>query len=253
MADVKEVIEKVNKTYGKPLASYKMTYESPQNQLEPIYYWLLDFIEGLGFKVEKVVDNFMSSPGSGHFSEMGQRATLMQQQGTKLSADLHQLVKSTINIVYDLREFEQRLSHYKDDLSDDPKRKEAGMLALKNIWLDSVDLPKRGRGSIHQMSSDLGYVTLRDAFMIANTVDDVKNMTIRNEGKNPDGKYGGTINEAVERIFEVEVLRVNMINMPAKKKKSLRNRRMVSRRRAYKKAIVTLAPGDTIPVFEGVK
>ncbi len=61
------------------------------------------------------------------------------------------------------------------------------------------------------------------------------------------------VKEAVERIFEVEVLRVNMINMPAKKKKSLRNRRMVSRRRAYKKAIVTLAPGDTIPVFEGVK
>ncbi len=201
MADIKEVIAKASPKHGKPLASYKITYDSPQNQLEPTYYWILDFIEGLGFNVEKVVDNFMSSPGSGHFSEMGQRATLMQQQGTKLSGDLHQLVKSTINFVYDLREFEQRLSHYKDADSDDPKEKEAGMLALKNIWLDSVDLPKRGRGSIHQMSADLGYVTLRDSFMIANTIEDVKNMTIRNEGKNPDGKYGGTITEAVERIL----------------------------------------------------
>jgi large subunit ribosomal protein L23 len=61
------------------------------------------------------------------------------------------------------------------------------------------------------------------------------------------------VKEAVERIFEVEVLRVNIINIPAKKKKSLRNRRMVSRRKAYKKAVVTLAPGDSIPVFEGVK
>ena len=61
------------------------------------------------------------------------------------------------------------------------------------------------------------------------------------------------IKEAIEKIFEVDVLRVNVINMPAKKKRSLRNRRIVSRRGAYKKAIVTLAPDDSIPVFEGVK
>lgn len=61
------------------------------------------------------------------------------------------------------------------------------------------------------------------------------------------------VKDAIEKSFNVEVLRVNVINMPAKKKRSLRSRRMVSRRGAYKKAIVTLAPGDTIPVFEGVK
>ena len=201
MAEIKEVLEGVSKKYGKPLSTYKIVYDSAQNQLEPIYYWLLDFMEDLGFKVEKVVDNFMSSPGSGHFSEMGQRATMMQQQGTKLSGDLHQLIKSTINIVYDLREFEQRLSHYKDERSDEPKRKESGMLALKNIWLDNVDLPKRGRGSIHQMSSDLGYVTLRDAFMIANTTEDVEKMTIKEEANNATDKYSGTVNEAVARIL----------------------------------------------------
>ena len=61
------------------------------------------------------------------------------------------------------------------------------------------------------------------------------------------------VKDAVETIFEVEVLRVNVINMPAKRKRNLRNRRMVRRRSAYKKAIITLAPGDTIPVFEGVR
>ena len=191
MGDIKEVLEKVSKNHGKPLASYKLIYDSPQNQLEPIYYWILDFVNNLGFTVEKIADNFMSSPGSGHFSEMGQRATLMQQQGTKISADLHQLIKSTINLLYDLREFEQRLSHYEDAKSKDKKRKEAGVLALKQIWLDSVDLPKRGRGSIHQMSADLGYVTLRDAFMIANSVEDVEKMAAKD----------GTINDAVKRIM----------------------------------------------------
>ena len=61
------------------------------------------------------------------------------------------------------------------------------------------------------------------------------------------------VKDAVETLFDVEVLRVNIINMPAKKKRSLRSRQMVSRRTAYKKAIVTLAPGDSIDVFEGVK
>lgn len=61
------------------------------------------------------------------------------------------------------------------------------------------------------------------------------------------------VKDAVEKLFDVTVLRVNMINVPAKQKKTMRNRRTVRRRGAYKKAIVTLNPGDTISVFEGVK
>lgn len=61
------------------------------------------------------------------------------------------------------------------------------------------------------------------------------------------------VKNAVETLFDVKVLRVNVINVPPKQKRSLRNRRAVSRRAAFKKAIVTLAPEDTIGVFEGVK
>ena len=61
------------------------------------------------------------------------------------------------------------------------------------------------------------------------------------------------VKDAVEKLFEVKVLRVNVINMPAKHKKNLRSRRMTNRRSSFKKAVITLAPGDTIPVFEGVK
>jgi large subunit ribosomal protein L23 len=61
------------------------------------------------------------------------------------------------------------------------------------------------------------------------------------------------IKEAVEAVFDVTVERVNVMNMPAKKKMAGASRRLVSRRRAYKKAIITLAPGDSIEVFEGVQ
>ncbi len=61
------------------------------------------------------------------------------------------------------------------------------------------------------------------------------------------------VKDAVETIFDVKVMRVNVINMPAKHKKNLRSRRVTNRRSSFKKAVITLAPGDTIPVFEGVK
>ncbi len=60
------------------------------------------------------------------------------------------------------------------------------------------------------------------------------------------------VKDAVEKIFNVTVLRVNLINVPAKQSRRGRGRRVVVTREGYKKAIVTLAPEDTIPLFEGV-
>jgi large subunit ribosomal protein L23 len=63
----------------------------------------------------------------------------------------------------------------------------------------------------------------------------------------------GLIKEAVETLFDVEVLRVNVINVPPKRSRRWRNRKVSVRRSGYKKAIVTLAPDDTIEAFEGVR
>jgi len=59
--------------------------------------------------------------------------------------------------------------------------------------------------------------------------------------------------EAVEEAFDVKVLKVNIMNMPAKMNRRGRSRRIAIRRSTFKKAIVTLQPGDRIPVFEGVE
>jgi len=61
------------------------------------------------------------------------------------------------------------------------------------------------------------------------------------------------VKEAIETIFDVKVLRVNVMVMPAKRKMAGMSRRLVNRRKSYKKAIVTLAPGESIDVFEGVR
>jgi len=56
------------------------------------------------------------------------------------------------------------------------------------------------------------------------------------------------IHNAVEEIFKVRVVKVNTMNVPGKP------RRMglkVGRTSAWKKALVTLAPGQKIEFFEG--
>ena len=61
------------------------------------------------------------------------------------------------------------------------------------------------------------------------------------------------VKSAVEALFDVDVVRVNIINVPARRTRRARSRRLLIRRSAYKKAIVTLAPEDSIDIFEGVK
>jgi large subunit ribosomal protein L23 len=46
---------------------------------------------------------------------------------------------------------------------------------------------------------------------------------------------------------------VNVINVPAKRTRRARSRRMAIRNSGYKKAVVTLAAEDRIPIFEGVE
>jgi large subunit ribosomal protein L23 len=56
------------------------------------------------------------------------------------------------------------------------------------------------------------------------------------------------IKKAIERIFSVRVLSVNTINMLGKPKKL---GKYSGKRPDWKKAIVTLKPGDKISEFEG--
>lgn len=61
------------------------------------------------------------------------------------------------------------------------------------------------------------------------------------------------VREAVERIFKVTVLDVNVLNVPAKRSRKGRSRRLGIRNPGYRKAIVTLSAEDRLPIFEGVE
>lgn len=58
------------------------------------------------------------------------------------------------------------------------------------------------------------------------------------------------VKQAVESIYEVKVTAVRVSNVPAKAAKRWGRRRVV-RQPMWKKAVVTLAEGDSIPLFKG--
>jgi large subunit ribosomal protein L23 len=57
------------------------------------------------------------------------------------------------------------------------------------------------------------------------------------------------VTNAVEKIFKVKVLDVHVMNVAGKKK---RVGRILGEKPSWKKAVVTLAPGSRIEIYEGV-
>jgi len=57
------------------------------------------------------------------------------------------------------------------------------------------------------------------------------------------------IKQAVEKAFKVKVLAVNVMTVPAKTRRVGRRQVLTQ---SWKKAIVTLKPGDKIELFEGI-
>lgn len=166
----------------KPIFEAELTYDSMSETLEPVYFWILDLFEKRVKTVEKLVDNFTASPGSGHFGELGARMTKMQDEAMKIMGAVNTVIKSILNIIYDLKEFEIRLKHYDNAKSKNKDEKEAAMLSLKQIWMDNVDI-KRGNTSIKGLAAQFQYTTLIDAFMVAKSAEDIDKLDLNDRVK----------------------------------------------------------------------
>lgn len=198
MTDVRtisEIIEEVVPHYKKkegPESTHTLVYDSSSETIEPIYFFVLDLMKDFGLEVEKLVDNFTSTPGSAHFSETGIKASRIQDEAMKIMGSVNTVLRSVLNLVHDLKDFKLRLSIY-EDLKAKEKKQEA-TLSLKQIWMDKVDIGKQ-QSSIKAMAlGQAGYQTLIDAFLIANSPKDVDNMDL---------------NERVKRILKPRVAEFN--------------------------------------------
>ena len=169
-----------------PIEKHSLIYDSFGENLEPIYFWLLDTLNTEYKdmkKINKLIDNFIASPGSGHFSEMGGKATRMQEEGMKILGAANQVIKSILSILYDLKEFKTRLSLYEDyNNAKTSEQKNSALLSLKQVWMDTVDT-KRGNTALKMMAQQFQYVTLIDAFMAADSLKALDNLDLNDRVK----------------------------------------------------------------------
>jgi len=210
MKDIKDIILEVSPYYqkkGEPEAEHTLLYDSSAETLEPVYFFILDLLTDFGLSPEKLVDNFTSTPGGAHFSEVGMKATRLQEEASKLLGNVNVVLRSILNIVYDLKEFKIRLEHYDSLRNGNKDEKEAAILSLKQIWMDKVDIAK-GNSSIKAMAlGQAGYQTLIDAFLISKDPKDVEKLDL---------------NDRVQRILKPRVQEFN--NWVDQSEKELRKR-----------------------------
>ncbi|OGI16870.1 MAG: 50S ribosomal protein L23 [Candidatus Moranbacteria bacterium RIFCSPHIGHO2_02_FULL_40_12b] len=64
-----------------------------------------------------------------------------------------------------------------------------------------------------------------------------------------DNSVKNSIKKAIEKLYNVSVIKVNIVNIPKKKRVSGRH---IGWKAGYKKAIVTLKEGNKIELFKGV-
>jgi len=176
-----------------PMEQHLIEWDNIGGSLETIYFWILEYLRiNRNHEFDKLVDTFLASPGSANFAEMGGRLTRMQEEGMKMLGAANQVVKSILNILYDLKEFKIRLATYKDYKSEDKGIQRAALLALKQVWMDTVD-SRRANSSIKALAQQFDYVTLIDAFMSADTLEQAT--------KKPD-EGGLDLNDRVRRILQ---------------------------------------------------
>ncbi|MEK6878772.1 MAG: hypothetical protein AABY22_04155 [Nanoarchaeota archaeon] len=183
--EVSQIIEDIlkkggNKVFGE---RYQLVYDSPVETLEPLYFYVLELMEKQGLKVDKVIDNFSSAPGSSHFGELGQRLTRMQDEAMKILGAVNQVLRSILNITYDLKEMRVRLKTYDDLKSKDRDLAQASRLTLKQIWMDKVDIQK-GNSSVKVMAlGQAGFQTLLDAFLAADSPSEAEKLDLNDRVK----------------------------------------------------------------------
>lgn len=201
VSSITQLIESISPYYSNPdnkPKSYNLIYDSSTEALEPIYFFVLDLMNDFGLAPEKLLDTFASTPGGTHFSEIGMKATRMQEEAQKMLGSVNTVLRSVLNVLYDLRDFKIRLSHYEGLRSKKKGEREAAMLSLKQIWMDKVDIAK-GNSSIKAMAlGQAGYQTLIDAFLIVKD-EDIKG----GDGKELD------LNDRIKRIVKARIIEFN--------------------------------------------
>ncbi|MFC1742017.1 hypothetical protein ACFL3V_05775, partial [Nanoarchaeota archaeon] len=100
--------------FPKPLHKFKLVYQSFNQSVEEVYFWLLSSLrDDLGLPdVHKVTDIFTASEQSAFWGQAQQRMTIQQGQVSNYLATIGKLTKELFQIVREMRILDERLDLY---------------------------------------------------------------------------------------------------------------------------------------------
>lgn len=172
-----------------PIEQHSFVYDlagSPNQILEELYFWILDYVNSVYGKTDKLVDNFVTSPGSSLFTENLQKRATAEQNVSRIMGNVNEVVKSIVQIIWSVKEYESLLIMYDKYNNSDGSEKDAALMSLKQRWLDKVDIQKGG-SSLKQLSitgaQQPNFVFVIDAFMAARSVKDTDKIDLNDRLK----------------------------------------------------------------------
>ncbi len=150
----------VKDALSKPIRELEIEYTSFQAGVERWYFWLLDFLKGLGYEVKKIEDKFIASEASSFWGVIEQRKAIQQEKAMTYVAHIGTMTKSIFQILRELRIMDERKGYY--DKSNEGE--ESAEIALKALWVDIVEGGAKNPNSVSGLAAQVGFVTLPDFF-----------------------------------------------------------------------------------------
>jgi hypothetical protein len=151
--------------YPEPISRYFLVYETPNESIEPLYYWCLHNIKNdLGFAVvEKITDLFAASEHSSFFGTAAQKLGLQQDKVAQFLKISHDIFKGLVLLVRDMRIIDEKLSYYKDSETKGEAGNAAEM-ALKGQYVELVEGGAKNQLSVLGMGAEAAFAILPDLF-----------------------------------------------------------------------------------------
>lgn len=161
-----------NKTgFPEPKKCYHISWEVPDLSLEGPYFWILQELEFVFSKVEKLEDSFSAAEHSAFFGIAQQRIGAQQEKVSQFLATTGKMIKELFQMVRELRILDERLKYYneaeaqlKKELS---QRGRSAEITLKGLFVDLVQQGAKSAASVFGMARELEFITLPDLFFDA--------------------------------------------------------------------------------------
>lgn len=184
----------------KPLTKWFLTTESESKSIEPFYYFCLHEIGDWGFTyLDKVTDVFTAAEHSSFYGGAAQRLGLAQDKVGQYLATIGKMIKDMFQLVRELRWIDERMRYYEDCDSENKKKSNIAMTALKGLWVDLVDGVVGGQrtgSNLFTMAQQLQFSALPDLFFDVHpaNVDEIKKVV-----EEKAGEFNKTVKRALER------------------------------------------------------